>query len=115
MATARAASSLHSAEGRKADVLVQDFDLGEADLAQQVQLEQLLERFVSGRETAAPEALVRRHGPMVWGVCRRILSSHHPRPKRAYSHGETVRLVERQRFVSGPVAPCRTVVWLVRQ
>src|SRR5437667_12802382 len=38
---------------------------------------QLLECFVSCRETAALEALVRRHGPMVWGVCRRILSNHH--------------------------------------
>jgi RNA polymerase sigma factor (sigma-70 family) len=38
---------------------------------------QLLERFVSRRETAALEVLVRRHGPMVWGVCRRILSNHH--------------------------------------
>src|ERR1700729_2702034 len=35
-----APSSFHSAEGRKADILVQDFDLGEADLAQQVQLEE---------------------------------------------------------------------------
>jgi RNA polymerase sigma factor (sigma-70 family) len=34
---------------------------------------QLLECFVSHRESAALEALVRRHGPMVWGVCRRIL------------------------------------------
>jgi RNA polymerase sigma factor (sigma-70 family) len=38
---------------------------------------QLLESFVSRRETAAIEALVRRHGPMVWGVCRRILRNHH--------------------------------------
>src|SRR6267378_2226519 len=38
---------------------------------------QLLECFVSRRETAALEALVRRHAPMVWGVCRRILSNHH--------------------------------------
>jgi RNA polymerase sigma factor (sigma-70 family) len=38
---------------------------------------QLLECFVSRRETAALEALVRRHGPMVWGVCRRILCNHH--------------------------------------
>jgi RNA polymerase sigma factor (sigma-70 family) len=36
---------------------------------------QLLERFVSLRETAALEALVRRHAPMVWGVCQRLLSS----------------------------------------
>src|SRR5262249_25373381 len=34
---------------------------------------QLLECFVSHREPAALETLVRRHGPMVWGVCRRVL------------------------------------------
>src|SRR2546421_1595373 len=38
---------------------------------------QLLESFVSRREEAALEALVRRHGVMVWGVCRRVLQSHH--------------------------------------
>jgi RNA polymerase sigma factor (sigma-70 family) len=38
---------------------------------------QLLECFVSRREPAALEGLVRRHGPMVWGVCRRILQNHH--------------------------------------
>jgi RNA polymerase sigma factor (sigma-70 family) len=38
---------------------------------------QLLESFVSRREAEALEALVRRHGPMVWGVCRRILRNHH--------------------------------------
>jgi RNA polymerase sigma-70 factor (ECF subfamily) len=33
--------------------------------------------FISRREEGAIEALVRRHGPMVWGVRRRILRSHH--------------------------------------
>jgi RNA polymerase sigma factor (sigma-70 family) len=33
---------------------------------------QLLERYVAGRDEAAFEALVRRHGPMVWGVARRV-------------------------------------------
>jgi RNA polymerase sigma factor (sigma-70 family) len=37
---------------------------------------QLLERFVSRGENAPLEALVRRHAPMVWCVCRRLLRSH---------------------------------------
>jgi RNA polymerase sigma factor (sigma-70 family) len=39
--------------------------------------EHLLDCFVSRREPGALEALVRRHGPMVWGVCRRTLRNHH--------------------------------------
>ena len=38
---------------------------------------QLLDRFVERREGAVFEAIVRRHGPMVWGVCRRVLRDHH--------------------------------------
>jgi RNA polymerase sigma-70 factor (ECF subfamily) len=34
---------------------------------------ELLEGVISGRDEGAFEALVRRHGPMVFGVCRRIL------------------------------------------
>jgi RNA polymerase sigma factor (sigma-70 family) len=34
---------------------------------------QLLEHFLGGRREAAFEAMLRRHGPMVWAVCRRVL------------------------------------------
>src|SRR4029078_8959342 len=37
---------------------------------------QLLESYVTSREETAFAVLVRRHGPMVWGVCRRLLRSH---------------------------------------
>jgi RNA polymerase sigma factor (sigma-70 family) len=38
---------------------------------------QLVEGFIRRREEAALEILIRRHGPMVLAVCRRILGNHH--------------------------------------
>jgi RNA polymerase sigma factor (sigma-70 family) len=37
---------------------------------------QLLDGFIRDRDATAIEAIIRRHGPMIWGVCRRALSHH---------------------------------------
>src|SRR5579884_3045646 len=36
---------------------------------------QLLERYVADRDDVAFEALVRRHGPLILSVCRRLLAN----------------------------------------
>ena len=38
---------------------------------------QLLEHFTAQRDEASFAALVRRHGPLVFGVCRRLLQHEH--------------------------------------
>src|SRR5262245_46647942 len=38
---------------------------------------ELLDSFLIRSDEAAFEALVRRHGPMVFGVCRRLLQAEH--------------------------------------
>ena len=37
---------------------------------------QLLERFATNHDEAAFEVLTRRHGPMVWRTCQRVLGDH---------------------------------------
>jgi RNA polymerase sigma factor (sigma-70 family) len=37
---------------------------------------QLLDSFIQHKDNVALSALVRRHGPMVWGVCSRLLHGH---------------------------------------
>src|SRR6516162_3796301 len=38
---------------------------------------QLLASFIDQQDETAFEVLVRRHGPMVFGVCRRVVGKHH--------------------------------------
>lgn len=37
----------------------------------------LLGRFIERRDDGSFAALVHRHGPMVWGLCRRVVGNHH--------------------------------------
>lgn len=37
----------------------------------------LVKRYVQDRDETAFEAILRRHGPMVYGVCRRVLHNRH--------------------------------------
>jgi RNA polymerase sigma factor (sigma-70 family) len=52
---------------RRAVLLPDGAGLGDGDL---------LRSFIERHDETALAALVRRHGPMVWGVCRRLLNHH---------------------------------------
>jgi RNA polymerase sigma factor (sigma-70 family) len=58
-------------------VLRQLRGLATAEQADRLSDRQLLERFEASHEEAAFAALVKRHGPLVWGVCRRVLRNSH--------------------------------------
>jgi RNA polymerase sigma factor (sigma-70 family) len=62
-----------TAPGPAADMLRQLHALAAARRHEEVPDAQLLDAFTAGRDEAAFAALVRRHGPMVLAVCRRLL------------------------------------------
>jgi RNA polymerase sigma-70 factor (ECF subfamily) len=51
--------------------------VGAAEPAEELPDSHLLARFAAARDDAAFAALVQRHGPMVLGVCRRVLADAH--------------------------------------
>src|SRR2546422_6415119 len=58
---------------RMNSVLEQIRQLAEGGRASPFTDQELLERFIARRDEAAFAALVRRHGPMILSLCRRIL------------------------------------------
>jgi RNA polymerase sigma factor (sigma-70 family) len=61
---------------------------------------ELLHRFASRHEEDAYTALLQRHGPMVWGVCQRIL--HHPQNAEDAFQATFLVLARRAASVSKP-------------
>jgi RNA polymerase sigma factor (sigma-70 family) len=61
--------------GKEANAVVRYIRRMAASGADRVEDWKLLDRFVTHRDEAAFEALLQRYGPLVWGMCRRILQS----------------------------------------
>jgi RNA polymerase sigma factor (sigma-70 family) len=64
-------------DGQRSDVLRHVRKFLDAQGLERLPDGQLLERFLSRQEETAFAVLVRRHGPMVLGVCRRVLHDGH--------------------------------------
>jgi RNA polymerase sigma-70 factor (ECF subfamily) len=56
---------------------------------------QLLKDYISRRAGTTLAALVKRHAPMVWSVCRRVLSNYHDGHDKVPVHGPMVTGVPR--------------------
>jgi RNA polymerase sigma factor (sigma-70 family) len=69
--------TINPTSGPAAGILQHVRRLAERQGADQLLDGQLLERFLAAHDQAAFAALVRRHGPMVLGLCRRILHREH--------------------------------------
>ncbi len=63
--------------GRQVAVLTSIWQLFRLGAVSGLDDRELLERFVTGNDEAAFTALVAQHGPMVLGVCRRIVRDEH--------------------------------------
>jgi RNA polymerase sigma factor (sigma-70 family) len=63
--------------GHADTILRQLRDVIESETTRSLTDAQLLHRFTADREEAAFTTLVRRHGRLVWGVCRHLLPSEH--------------------------------------
>ena len=101
--------------GRTSDVLRYSRSIAEKQRSEAVLDGDLLERFTTRSDSVAFASIVRRHGPMVLQVCRRLLPSEqdaedahalHTRPPgRRTNDFSGFRLVERRKAASNPRLP----------